>query len=535
MERNEDELQGGVLAIPETLSQLSMLPVSESAAPAVEPAMQSVDMPTSESLTREALEAMPGYLTGDDVPEPVGEQFVFENEEEENEPIFEQPVLEQPEIPDDALVAPHMIEPEIVGLLDVWYGGPNALEEYTGDVVDSLQDISERNPTSPLTADPAQPSPEFTKGAGHLFFKISEKAGVPVGEGFKNIYNWPVWFFLTHRLGDVMLRFLYSGRGRKLGNLLGRTPGVRRVFPDHLNAVHANMLRVTLPIMIFKISRMLATPGIGLAMDVGVGLTDILAQLTTSSLRAAGTLTMAAATRELPTGIVTNDPTLHRIALIMGGTRVDTGFDLPTAAYNGLVSEILDGGPEAVEMAAQAMLPDGQQQLMLPDGQEEMSLVDRRWWTGIGSSGDRDKNVQMLQGLPLMDQAFVLGHLAFFGDDPDRQRDAQRMVHEMSLVHQLNIGATQAHEMLSHAVQTGYRDEQLASEKVVQRAVDESVNVAMNTAQTMAYAAADTGKIAAVYFLKGLLHMAADDDSLFGIMAQVLLDETSSVTAIGPS
>ena len=472
MERNEDELQGGVLAIPETLSQLSMLPASETVAPTVEPAMQSVEIPTSEGLSPEALEAMPGYLTGD-VPEPA-EEFAFEDEEE----VFEQAVLEQPEIPDDALVAPHMIESETAALLDVWYGGPNALEEYTGDVVDSLQDISERNPTSPLTADPAQPSPEFMKGAGHLFFKISEKAGVPVGEGFKNIYNWPVWFFMTHRLGDAMLRFLYSGRGRKLGNLMGRTPGVRRVFPDHLNPVHANMLRVTLPIVIFKITRMLATPGIGLVMDVGVAVTDILAQLTTSTLRAAGTLTMAAATRELPTGIVTNDPTLHRIALIMGGTRVDTGFDMPTAAYNGLVSEILDGGPEAIEMAAQAMLPDDQQQqLMLPDGQEEWSLVDRRWWTGLGSSGDRDKNVQMLQGLPLMDQAFVLGHLAFFGDDEDRQRDAQRMVHDMSLVHQLNVGATQAHEMLEHAVQSGYRDEQLASEKVVQRAVDQSINV----------------------------------------------------------
>ena len=164
-----------------------------------------------------------------------------------------------------------------------------------------------------------------------------------------------------------------------------------------------------------------------------------------------------------------------------------------------------------------------------------MSLVDRRWWTGIGSSGDRDNNVQMLQNLPLMDQAYVLSHLAFFGDDEDNQRDAQRMVHEMSLVQQLNVGATQAHEMLEHAVQSGYRNEQLASEKVVQQAVDESINVAMNTAQAMAYAAADTGRLAALYFLKGLLHMAADDDSLFGIMAQVMLDETSSVTAIGPA
>lgn len=195
----------------------------------------------------------------------------------------------------------------------------------------------------------------------------------------------------------------------------------------------------------------------------------------------------------------------------------------------------MDGGPEAIEIAALAMLPDGQQQLMLPDGQEEWSLVDRRWWTGIGSSGDRDKNVQMLQNLPLMNQAFVLSHLAFFGDDVDRQRDAQRMVHEMSLVHQLNMGATQAHEMLSHAVQTGYHDGQLTSERVVQQAVDEGINVAMNTAQAMAYAAADTGKLAALYFLKGLLHMAADDDSLFGIMAQVMLDDTSSVPAIAPA
>ena len=205
---------------------------------------------------------------------------------------------------------------------------------------------------------------------------------MPLGEGFKNIYNWPVWFFMTHRVGDAMLRFLYSGRGRKLGNLMGRTPGVRRVFPDHLNAVHANMLRVTLPIVMFKITRMLATPGIGLAMDVGVAVTDILAQLTTSTLRAAGTLTVAVATRELPTGIVTNDPTLHRIALIMGGTRVDTGFDMPTAAYNGLVTEILDGGPEAIEIAAQAMLPDGQlQQLMLGWPRRDVvggsALVDR--------------------------------------------------------------------------------------------------------------------------------------------------------------
>ena len=51
----------------------------------------------------------------------------------------------------------------------------------------------------------------------------------------------------------------------------------------------------------------------------------------------------------------------------------------------------------------------------------------------------------------------------------------------------------------------------------------------------MAYAAADTGKIAAVYFLKGLLHMAADDDSLFGIMAQVLIEDMDSVPAIAPA
>ena len=172
MERDDEELQGGVLAIPETLSQLSMLP-SEIAAPPVEPAMQSVEMPTSEELSPEALEAMPGYLTGDDMPEPVGEQFVFEDEEE----VFEQPVLEQPEIPDDALVAPHMIESETAGLLEVWHGGPNALEEYTGDVVDSLQEISERDPTSPLTADPAQASLEFTKGAGHLFFQNFREGG----------------------------------------------------------------------------------------------------------------------------------------------------------------------------------------------------------------------------------------------------------------------------------------------------------------------------------------------------------------------